>query len=34
MREAAEEMEDDIVDTRKEDKTIRSFKIPLQEDIG
>lgn len=34
MREAAEEMEDDIVDTRKEDKTIRSFRIPLQEDIG
>ncbi len=34
MREAAEEMEDDIVDTRKEDKTIREFTIPLQEDIG
>lgn len=34
MREAAEEMQDDIVDTRKEDKTIRSFRIPLQEDIG
>lgn len=34
MREAAEEMVDDIVDTRKEDKTIRSFRIPLQEDIG
>jgi hypothetical protein len=34
MREAAEEMEDDMVDTRKEDKTIREFTIPLQEDIG
>jgi ATPase subunit of ABC transporter with duplicated ATPase domains len=27
-------MEDDMVDTRKEDKTIREFTIPLQEDIG
>jgi len=34
MREAAEEMEDDIVDSRREDKTIKSFTIPLQEDIG
>jgi hypothetical protein len=34
MREAAAEMEDDIVDVRKEDKTIRDFIIPLQEDIG
>lgn len=34
MREAADEMEEDIVDTRKEDKTIREFIIPLQEDIG
>ncbi|MDD2907704.1 MAG: ATP-binding cassette domain-containing protein [Candidatus Gracilibacteria bacterium] len=34
MREAAEDMEEDIVDTRKEDKAIRAFKIPLQEDIG
>lgn len=34
MREAAEEMEDDIVDIRKEDKTIREFTIPMQEDIG
>ena len=34
MREAAEEMEDEMVDTRKEDKTIRNFIIPLQEDIG
>jgi hypothetical protein len=31
MREAAAEMEDDIVDVRKEDKTIRKFKIPVQE---
>lgn len=34
MREAAEEMEDDIVDSRREDKTIKNFTIPLQEDIG
>ncbi len=34
MREAAEELEDDMVDTRKEDKTIREFTIPLQEDVG
>lgn len=34
MREAADEMEDDIVDSRREDKTIRPFKIPLQDDIG
>lgn len=34
MREAAEEMEDDMVDTRKEDKTIRPFTIPMQEWVG
>ncbi len=34
MREAASEMEDDMVDTRKEDRTIRDFEIPLQDDIG
>lgn len=34
MREAAEEMEDEMVETRKEDRTIRDFTIPLQEDIG
>lgn len=34
MREAREEMEDDMVDTRKEDKTIRSFTIPMQEWVG
>ncbi len=33
MREAAEELEEDMVDIRKEDKTIREFQIPLQEDI-
>ena len=31
MREAAEEAEEGIVDVRKEDKTIRSFRIPVQE---
>jgi len=34
MKEAAAEMEDDMVDNRKEDKAIRDFKIPLQQDIG
>lgn len=34
MREAAAEMEDDMVDTRKEDKTIRDFTIPMQENVG
>lgn len=34
MREAAAEMEEDMVDTRKEDKTIKDFTIPLQENIG
>lgn len=34
MKEAAAEMEDDMVDNRKEDKTIRDFEIPLQDDIG
>ncbi|EKE26332.1 MAG: hypothetical protein ACD_4C00326G0002 [uncultured bacterium (gcode 4)] len=34
MREKAEELEDEKVDVRKEDKTIRNFTIPLQEDIG
>jgi ATP-binding cassette subfamily F protein 3 len=32
MREKAEELEEDIVDVRKEDKTIRSFVIPTQHD--
>lgn len=34
MREAADEMEDDIVDTRREDKAIRDFTIPMQEGVG
>lgn len=34
MKEAAAEMEDDMVDNRKEDKAIKDFIIPLQEDIG
>jgi ATPase subunit of ABC transporter with duplicated ATPase domains len=33
MREKAEELEDDIVDVRKEDKTIRPFTIPMQSEI-
>ncbi len=31
MREAASEAEENMVDTRKEDKTIKDFEIPLQE---
>lgn len=34
MREKAEEMEEEKVDTRKEDKTIRPFIIPSQPNIG
>ena len=34
MRDAASEMEDGMVNTRKEDRTIKNFKIPHQEDIG
>ncbi len=33
MREKAEELEDEMVDVRKEDKTIRPFIIPHQEDL-
>ncbi|MEI6191091.1 MAG: ABC-F family ATP-binding cassette domain-containing protein [bacterium] len=33
MRELAEEMEEEKVDVRKEDKTIREFEIPAQENI-
>ena len=33
MKQKAEELEEDIVDVRKEDKTIRSFRIPCQEDV-
>lgn len=32
MREKAEELEEELVDVRKEDKTIRSFTIPAQSD--
>jgi len=34
MRDAAAEAEANMVDVRKEDKTIRAFEIPMQEDIG
>ena len=34
MKEAAAEMEDAMVDTRKEDKTIKDFTIPMQEGVG
>lgn len=34
MREAAQEMEENKVESRREDKTIRQFTIPCQEDIG
>ncbi len=34
MREQAEEWEDEMVDTRKEDKTIRPFTIPVQKDLA
>ena len=33
MKEAAEEMEENMVDNRKEDKAIKDFIIPMQEDI-
>ncbi len=33
MREKAEELEEEKVDTRREDKTIRPFNIPVQADI-
>ncbi len=34
MREKAEELEEDMVDVRKEDRTIKDFTIPAQEDIN
>ena len=34
MRDKVEEMEEEIVDVRKEDKAIRAFTIPCQEDIS
>ncbi len=33
MKELAQDLEDEMVDVRKEDKTIRKFTIPAQEDI-
>lgn len=33
MREKAEELEEEMVDVRKEDRTIRSFTIPSQPDL-
>ncbi|MEJ0001751.1 MAG: ATP-binding cassette domain-containing protein [bacterium] len=33
MREMAEDLEEDIVDVRKEDKTIKGFTIPAQPDL-
>lgn len=34
MREKIEELEEEVVDVRQEDKTIRNFFIPCQEDIS
>ncbi len=34
MREKAEELEENMVDVRKEDRTIKPFQIPLQDDVG
>jgi len=34
MRKTIEKLEEDIVELRREDKTIRDFNIPCQEDIG
>ena len=34
MRERIEELEEDIVEVRRDDKTIRNFTIPCQEDIS
>ena len=34
MREAAEDAEANMVDVRKEDKTIRKFRIPVQDGLG
>jgi len=33
MKELAEELEEEMVDVRREDKTIRAFTIPAQDDI-
>ncbi len=34
MKELAADLEEEMVDVRKEDRTIRAFKIPAQEDIN
>jgi ATP-binding cassette subfamily F protein 3 len=34
MREKAEELEEEMVDVRKEDRTIKAFTIPVQQDIN
>jgi len=34
MRELAEELQNEVVDVRKEDKTIRPFTIPTQDDLS
>jgi ATPase subunit of ABC transporter with duplicated ATPase domains len=34
MRELAEDLEEEVVDVRKEDRTIKAFTIPCQEDIN
>jgi len=34
MRKKIEELESEVVDVRREDKTIRNFRIPVQQDIG
>ena len=34
MREETEELEENMVDVRREDKTIRDFDIPVQEDLS
>lgn len=34
MRDKAEELEDSMVDSRREDRAIKPFTIPMQEDIG
>ncbi len=33
MRELAEDLEDELVDVRQEDKTIRNFRIPAQDEV-
>jgi ATPase subunit of ABC transporter with duplicated ATPase domains len=34
MRKKIEELEGEVVDLRREDKTIKHFKIPVQQDVG